>query len=183
MPVKKQPESLAEPEPEAQRPPTPEEIGPGLLGFQRVFTSNGSTFRYNFSELRAEQIMCAEAIFDLYHQALRKPPRNYRELELSDQMDYLARAFSYLLRRVKDDGTLEPWDRQKCRAPAEMFFRELGGDQWNGIQEAKQDFFAKADIVDAKLMQQLAPMIDSAVEHGLPQETTGQNGSVPSASA
>jgi hypothetical protein len=152
------------------------EITPGMDGFTLDFSHEGYIYRYAFHDLSTEQIMCAEAIFDLFHQALRKPPRTMRELEASDQMEYMARAFGYLLRKVLPDGSLQKWDRRGGRAEAETFFRSLPGRSWKDLKRCKDDFFSHADIIDQKLLAQLAPMIDPAVSAAYPQTPT-PNGS------
>jgi hypothetical protein len=151
--------------------------------FIREFENNGFRYRYEYKNIGFIEIQKACSLYNLHNEQVRKGFKSVRDLELSGMEDYQSKAFAHLLMRVLPDDSVErrtKENRDKCRNDARDFLDSLTGEQWSVLQECQADFFDRTGLVDAELLLQLTPFIES-VQAGS-QQTPKATGSVDSES-
>lgn len=120
---------------------------------------NGVKYVYTFDELTIEQVNSAVVLFNLYNEMLQSPPKDVRTLEASGMTDMMPRALAYLLLQKHGDD-LQAWSNKQY-ADTLGFIRGLKAKEFHKLTEVKNDFFAKANIVDVESLKPLKGLLSA----------------------
>lgn len=150
------------PEPASNPTPDPSVDVDYVPDFHREIEHMGETYVYNFRLCSIQQVLLAKSVFDLAATMRSKPPRDFKALELSGQMDYVIKALAYVMTRKLPGGVVEKFERRQAREVTAKWLAELPAEQWNTIQEIKSDFFDRAGIVDFDSVLQLMPLLQNS---------------------
>lgn len=124
-------------------------------GFRREFvTAGGDVYVYDYDLLNFERVMNAQSVFNHAQEQIMNPPKRFVDLKMSGGMDWPARAFSHLLMKRLSDGSYEKYDISKTDK-VEQVIKELPPRYFKTLMtECKDDFFDKADMLDAGSLKQ-----------------------------
>jgi hypothetical protein len=154
--------------------------------FHKTFTHGGVTYIYNFRLCNIQQVLLAKSVFDLAATMRTKPPRDFKSLELSGQMDYMAKAFGYLFRQQLPGATpgqvmLEKFDRREAREVIAPWISDLPASLYSQLEECRRDFFEQADIIEFDSIMRFMPLLNefpaSAFGQGVPPTPNGSGSS------
>lgn len=118
---------------------------------------NEKQYAYCFDELTVEQVNSATVLFNLYLEMTQSPPKNIDQLVAGGMLDIQPRALAYIINPYDGECVLQ--FRRNGYSESLEFVRSLKATAYADILKIKQDFFAKAGIVDVESLKPLRATI------------------------